>query len=240
MVAPVVRGDDLFRDYRVRSHRVQALRGVTIRLKPGEFLSLRGRSGSGKSTLLTILGLLDAPTSGKVWMAGRPVDFGNPSELGDLRRRHVGFLMQDAGVIERMSVIDNVMLPLRYADSRREARAAAMAALEKVGLAHLCERNVGQLSGGERQRTGLARAIVHRPDLLVCDEPSGALDLETTHIIARVLRHEAQRGAGLLVATHDPVLDTYADRCLALEAGQLVEVTRSSAASPPSVVPVGA
>lgn len=150
----IVRGENLVREYQVRGECVSALCGVTIALEPGEFLSLRGRSGSGKSTLLALLGLLDAPSSGKVFMAGRPVDYRSPAKLGDMRRRHVGFLLQDAGVIERMSVIDNVMLPLRYADIRRDARAAAMAALEKVGLAHLSGRSVGQLSGGERQRTG--------------------------------------------------------------------------------------
>lgn len=228
----IVRGENLVREYRVRGECVSALCGVTIALEPGEFLSLRGRSGSGKSTLLTLLGLLDAPSSGEVFLAGRPVDYSSPARLGDMRRRHVGFLLQDAGVIERMSVLDNVMLPLRYGDNGRDARATAMAALEKVGLAHLSGRSVGQLSGGERQRTGLARAIVHKPGLIVCDEPSGALDLETTHIVARVLKAEAERGAGLLVATHDPVLDSYADRRLELEAGKLLDADTAATPAP--------
>ncbi len=227
MTGSIVSGVNLCRRYAVRGHVVSALCGVSVSLAQGEFLSLRGRSGSGKSTLLTLLGLMDAPTSGEVSLAGMTVDHKSAEKLSAMRRRHVGFLLQDAGVIERMSVIDNVMLPLRYAGIRN-GRAQAMEALEKVGLAHLSGRSVGQLSGGERQRTGLARAIVHQPDLIVCDEPSGALDLENTHIVAQALQAEARRGAGILVATHDPVLDSYCDRRLELDAGALIPVDQAA------------
>lgn len=218
----IVEGISLRRDYLSRGQRIPALCDVSISLKSGQFLSMRGRSGSGKSTLLTLLGLLDAPTSGTVKIKGYAVDFRNMACIGDIRRRHVGFLLQDTGVIERMSVVDNVMLPLVYAGVR-QSRKPSMEALDKVGLAHLAQRTVGELSGGERQRTGLARAIVRSPDLIVCDEPTGALDLETTHIVAGVLADEAKRGAGIVVATHDPVLESYAKIRLEMRAGQLVD-----------------
>ncbi|AZU03548.1 ABC-type transport systems ATPase component [Glycocaulis alkaliphilus] len=221
--AAILNGRGLMRRYRAADGDVLALDSVDIALRAGELLALVGHSGSGKTTLLSIMGLLDRPDGGTLEMFGRDVSRWGWGRLAKLRRGRIGFLFQDAGLIERMPVIENVMLPMRYArvpGARRSQNARN--ALERVGLGDKVNRLVGTLSGGERQRVGLARALAMQPRFLVCDEPSASLDKVTTGLVAELLREQAQAGAAVVLATHDPLLLPIAGRVLHMERGRFV------------------
>lgn len=220
---PVLSGRGLRRTYRTADGQVLALEDVDITLQAGELLAIVGHSGSGKTTLLSIMGLLDRPDAGTLRMFGHDVSRWGWGRLARLRRGRIGFLFQDAGLVERMPVIENVILPMRYARtpaSRRQVNARK--ALERVGLGDKARRLVGTLSGGERQRVGLARALAMQPRLLVCDEPSASLDKATTGLVAELLSEQAQAGAGVVLATHDPLLLPMADRVLHMERGRFM------------------
>lgn len=224
MAGPVLHGQGLTRRYRSEGGDVLALDQVDIAVSAGEVLVLMGHSGSGKTTLLSIMGLLDRPDSGRLDMFGKDTARWGWGRLARWRRGRIGFLFQDAGLIERMPVIENVILPMRYAGvpaSRRLAQARS--ALERVGLGDKARRMVGTLSGGERQRVGLARALATEPRLLVCDEPSASLDKGTTGLVAELIRERADAGAAVVLATHDPLLLPIADRVLHMERGRFVE-----------------
>lgn len=219
----VIRGQGLTRRYRSEGGGVLALDQVDIAVSAGEVLVLMGHSGSGKTTLLSIMGLLDRPDDGRLEMFGRDTARWGWGRLAKLRRGRIGFLFQDAGLIERMPVIENVMLPMRYARVPGARRGQnARNALERVGLGDKVNRLVGTLSGGERQRVGLARALAMQPRLLVCDEPSASLDKVTTGLVAELLREQAQAGAAVVLATHDPLLLPIAGRVLHMERGRFV------------------
>ncbi|MGP1276461.1 MAG: ABC transporter ATP-binding protein, partial [Caulobacterales bacterium] len=220
---PLLSGQGLSRRYRASDGEVVALGGVDIEVNTGEVLVLMGHSGSGKTTLLSIIGLLDRPDSGRLHLFGEDVSRRGWGRLAKLRRGRIGFLFQDAGLIERMPVIENVILPMRYAGVRSARRTSlAREALDRVGLGDKARRLVGTLSGGERQRVGLARTLAMQPRLLVCDEPSASLDKGTTGLVAELIRERADAGAAVVLATHDPLLLPIADRVLHMERGRFV------------------
>ncbi len=204
---------------------VEALRGVDLRLVPGELVALRGRSGSGKTTLLNILAGLDNPTSGQVVILGRDLATLDETERAVLRRERMGMLFQNAHLFPLLTALENVELPLRLIRvpaAEREQR--ALEALEAVGLGPRARHRGLELSGGEQQRVALARALVHRPRLIVADEPTGNLDSLTGRTIIALLRETAhQQQIGLLVATHDASVVETADRVLRIHDGQIVE-----------------
>lgn len=190
----------------------------------GELALIMGPSGSGKSTLLAILGLLDPPDAGQVFLNGEDVTRASEDARAKLRRTHLGFLFQDAGLIERKPILDNAALPLLYRGVSRSERAnRAQAALESVGLADRMHHVPGELSGGERQRAGLARAIVCEPDILICDEPTAALDAATAQDVARRIGEMKERGAAVILATHDRDLMPLADRIYEMRHGRISE-----------------
>lgn len=224
MAGPVLQGQGLTRRYRSDGGDVLALDQVGIAVSAGEVLVLMGHSGSGKTTLLSIMGLLDRPDGGRLDMFGKDTARWGWGRLARWRRGRIGFLFQDAGLIERMPVIENVILPMRYARIPSARRLAhARSALERVGLGDKARRIVGTLSGGERQRVGLARALAMQPRLLVCDEPSASLDKGTTGLVAELIRERADAGAAVVLATHDPLLLPIADRVLHMERGRFVK-----------------
>ncbi len=204
---------------------VEALRGVDLRLVPGELVALRGRSGSGKTTLLNILAGLDSPTSGQVLILGRDLAPLDEAARAMLRRESVGMLFQNAHLFPLLTALENVEIPLRLIRmpaAEREPR--ALEALEAVGLRPRAHHRGLELSGGEQQRVALARALVHRPRLVVADEPTGNLDSLTGRAIINLLRETAhQQQLGLLVATHDAAVVEAADRVLRIHDGQVVE-----------------
>ncbi len=204
---------------------VRALRGVSLVVRPGELVALRGRSGSGKTTLLNILTGLDDPSSGSVYVLGRPLaELAEPARAR-LRRERIGLLFQNAHLFPLLTAQENVEVPLRLAKcdpKERGERARAM--LERVGLGPRAHHRGLELSGGEQQRVALARALAHGPRFVVADEPTGNLDSLTGRAVVALLRETAHDlGIGLLVATHDAAVVEGADRVLRLSDGALVE-----------------
>jgi putative ABC transport system ATP-binding protein len=202
---------------------VHALRGVSLTVGRGQLTALRGRSGSGKTTLLNIIGGLDRPTAGRVWVAGREVSRMTERERLALRRDTVAFIFQSFGLIPMLSAAENVGIPLRIAGlrpSERRDRVAAMLAL--TGLTSHAAHRPGELSGGQQQRVAIARALAARPGLLIADEPTSQLDLETGREIMRLLLSVVRsEGIAALVATHDEALIDLADKIVVLEDGRV-------------------
>jgi putative ABC transport system ATP-binding protein len=220
---PAVEAVDVRRSYHLDGVSVEALRGVSLRIDPGEYVAVVGPSGSGKSTLMHLLGCLDRPTSGVLRVGGRDVATLGDGELAGLRNRTIGFVFQSFQLLGRTSALDNVALPLVYRGVRRaERRERAEAALRAVGLGHRLAHRPGQLSGGEQQRVAIARALVGEPDLLLADEPTGNLDTNSGAEVMDVLAglvHD--RGVAVVVVTHDPEIAALAGRRVRVRDGLL-------------------
>ncbi|MGH8905924.1 MAG: ABC transporter ATP-binding protein [Egibacteraceae bacterium] len=202
---------------------VQALRGVTLAVQQGEFVTIVGPSGSGKSTLLHLLGALDRPTTGAIRFNGQDVADINDAALARLRNREIGFVFQQFQLLGRASAVANVALPLLYAgEPRAERIARAEAALQAVGLGHRLRHRPSQLSGGEQQRVAIARALVTEPGLLLADEPTGNLDSATgVEVMGLLRRLNQERGVALVVITHDQDIATLAPRRFGIRDGVL-------------------
>src|SRR5690348_6710092 len=214
---------DLCKDYPTRSGPLPVLRGISLDLDPGEALAVMGPSGSGKSTLLYILGTLEQPTSGSVRLADRD-PFSLPErQLADFRNRHIGFVFQDHHLLPQCSVLENVLIPTLVARESREAmKTWARQLLDRVGLGDRLDHRPAELSGGERQRVAVARALIHRPVLLLADEPTGNLDRRTAESIGKLLLdlHREEQNI-LMVVTHSQELADLFPRLLRMEDGCL-------------------
>ncbi len=197
------------------------LHGIDFTMQRGDFVAVMGQSGSGKSTLMNILGCLDTPTSGQHHLAGSAVDKLSRAELARLRNRTLGFVFQSFNLLKRMSVLDNVALPLLYAGvTRSEARTRAAAQLHKVGLSEFAKRQPNQLSGGQQQRVAIARALVADPPLILADEPTGNLDTKTSSdIMAALTELNRERGQSIILVTHEPDIAAHAKRLVRLKDG---------------------
>jgi putative ABC transport system ATP-binding protein len=215
---------DIRRSYQLDGLAVEALRGVSLRIEPREYVAIVGPSGSGKSTLMHLLGCLDRPTSGRLHVDGHDIGAVSDNELAELRNRTIGFVFQSFQLLPRMHALDNVALPLVYRGVGRPARMArAGAALEAVGLGHRLGHRPGQLSGGEQQRVAIARALVGEPTILLADEPTGNLDSRSGADVMGILSGlNAQRGVAVVVVTHDLEVAALAARRVQLRDG-LVE-----------------
>jgi putative ABC transport system ATP-binding protein len=219
--APVFVARRLTKTYRMGEIAVHALRGVALDIYAGEFIVLLGPSGSGKSTLLNILGGLDTATSGEVWWRDHDLTQASEAELTAYRRAHVGFVFQFYNLIPSLTVRENVALVTELVPHPM----APEEAVEVVGLSHRLDHFPSQLSGGEQQRVALARAIAKRPDELLCDEPTGALDYDTGVVVLEVLaRLNQELGATTVVITHNVAIAGMADRVLHLADGHIVAV----------------
>jgi putative ABC transport system ATP-binding protein len=203
---------------------VHALRDVSFRIKKGEFLSIMGPSGSGKSTLLNLIGGLDQPTTGKIYLDGRPLHGISDDELTLLRRRRVGFIFQFFNLLPVLTAVENVTLPLLLEGlPLSEIRPRAVLLLEQVGLGERMEHRPEQLSGGEMQRVAIARALITDPAVLLADEPTGNLDSHTSEEIFMLLRSLNEKGQTIVMVTHDAKAAAYGSRIITLKDGALSE-----------------
>ena len=220
---PVVETEDVTRDYPMGNTVVHALRGINLRVQPGQLVAIQGRSGSGKTSLLNVIGGLDAPTSGRVWINGQEVTAMLEENLVQLRRKEVGFIFQSFGLIPILTAAENVEIPLRMIAApvtEREERVRLL--LEMVGLGERGSHRPHELSGGEQQRVAIARALANGPQLLLADEPTGQLDSRTGRTIMDLVRALVRsEGVTAIVATHDPMLIDIADRLIELKDGAI-------------------
>jgi len=227
--SPVVSCRDLTKTYVMGEQSLQVLRGVSFDVRPGEFVAIMGPSGSGKSTLLNLIGALDTPSSGALTIAGTPVSGLTGDELAHLRNRIIGFVFQQFNLLRRTSALDNVKLPLFYSSRHaRDADDAARKRLAEVGLGDRHDHTPGQLSGGQQQRVAIARALVTDPQLILADEPTGALDTQTSADIMRLFTQLHRTGMTIIMVTHEPDIAEYAERLLRFRDGLLVDDIRQT------------
>ena len=229
--SPVFVTRGLSKTYRMGEVAVHALRGIDLELYPGEFVVLLGASGSGKSTLLNILGGLDVPTSGEVYYLDHNLAKATADDLTRYRREHVGFVFQFYNLIPSLTALENVALVTEIATRPMDPETA----LDMVGLAGRAHHFPAQLSGGEQQRVAVARAVAKRPDVLLCDEPTGALDYSGGKIVLEVLaRVNRELGTTTVVITHNAAIAAMADRMIRISSGEIVETRRNEHKASPS------
>ena len=222
--APILACRDVVKTYSLGAEKVAALRGITLAIGRGEFVSVMGPSGSGKSTFMNLAGCLDTPTAGEVVLDGERVSDMSRDDLADIRNRKIGFVFQQFNLLGRTSAKDNVALPLLYSGMAKAERSErAEAALAEVGLDDRMNHYPSQLSGGQQQRVAIARALVNAPALVLADEPTGALDTQTGHEIMGLFHNLHEQGITVVVVTHEAEIAAFAERTLRFRDGQLVE-----------------
>jgi len=224
MTAPLLETHDLVKDYVIGGELVHAVNRVSLTIERGEFVAIMGASGSGKSTFMNLIGCLDVPTSGTLKLDGIDTKSLSSDELADIRNRKIGFVFQQFNLLARTSALDNVAVPLIYAGVRHsERRARAQARLEAMGLGNRLLNTPAKLSGGQQQRVAIARALVTNPLILLADEPTGALDTQTSLDIMGIFQKLNDEGITLIVVTHEPDIAEYAARRIVFRDGQVIE-----------------
>ena len=213
---------DICKDYQQGKEPVRVLKNICLTVEKGDYLAIMGPSGSGKTTLMNIIGCLDVPTSGSYELDGKNLKDLSDDDLAEIRNKHIGFVFQHFHLLPKMTALDNVALPLLYADvSLKERRERAAEALKAVGLEERMEFYPNQLSGGQCQRVAIARAMVGKPDLLLADEPTGALDTKSGNQIMEIFRQLSAGGMTIVMITHEPSIAQCADKTYRILDGEL-------------------
>jgi putative ABC transport system ATP-binding protein len=220
----LIRVEKLTKTYFMGDVRVDALRGVSLSIEPGSFVAIMGPSGSGKSTFMNIIGCLDKPTSGEYYFDGQPVATLPRDELARVRNNKIGFVFQQFNLLARTSALENVELPLLYSDEHiTNSKERAMEALTSVGLAQRYDHHPSQLSGGQQQRVAIARSLINRPQLILADEPTGALDSRTSIEIMQIFQKlNQEQHISIIVVTHEPDIAQYGDRVIMFKDGKVL------------------
>lgn len=213
---------NICKDYQQGKEPVRVLKNISLTVEKGDYLAIMGPSGSGKTTLMNIIGCLDVPTSGSYELDGRNLKDLTDDDLADIRNRHIGFVFQHFHLLPKMTALDNVALPLLYADiPLKDRRERAAEALKAVGLEERMDFYPNQLSGGQCQRVAIARAMVGKPDLLLADEPTGALDTKSGNQIMEIFRQLSSEGMTIVMITHEPSIAQCADKTYRILDGEL-------------------
>ena len=213
---------DICKDYQQGREPVRVLKNINLTVEKGEYLAIMGPSGSGKTTLMNIIGCLDVPTSGSYELDGKDLKNLSDDELAEIRNKHIGFVFQSFYLMPKLDARDNVALPLLYADvPLKERRERAEEALKAVGLEERMDFLPNQLSGGQCQRVAIARAMVTKPDILLADEPTGALDTKSGHQIMEIFRQLSREGMTILMITHEPAIAACAEKTYHILDGEL-------------------
>ena len=225
---PIIQLEKLEKTYQSGEVEVRAVRGVSLAVEAGEFVAIMGASGSGKSTMMNTLGCLDRPTSGRYLLDGIDVSGLDRDRLADIRNQKIGFVFQGFNLLARTSAVENVELPMLYAQQQRnprEIRQRSLAALETVGLAQRADHYPNQLSGGQQQRVAIARALCNDPALILADEPTGNLDTRTSIEIMGVFQKLNDRGITIMMVTHELDIASYTKRNIVMRDGEIVSDT---------------
>ena len=228
---------DVTKRYRVGDQDIRALDGITLTIEQGEYAAIIGPSGSGKSTLMHLLGCLDIPSTGKVVIDGVDVSRASDGRLAEMRNEKIGFVFQSFNLLGKFNVLENVELPMIYSGvSKKERRARAIAAVERVGLMDRAKNTPLQLSGGQMQRVAIARALVNDPKIVFADEPTGNLDSNTGASILRLFRELSEQGRTIVLVTHDSEIADNAPRRIEIRDGKIV--TGATAEAPGGAAPL--
>ena len=226
---PVIELKEVWKIYKLGEVDVEALRGLSLTVTPGEFLALLGASGSGKSTALNLIGSLDLPTRGHVFLDGQDIAHLDESTLARIRGKKIGFVFQTFNLISSLTALENVMLPMTFQGvSRAQREQTARSLLDKVQLSHRLRHKPAELSGGERQRVAIARALVNDPEVILADEPTGNLDTKTGREILNILRALHKEGKTVVMITHEMALAKFAERVCYLQDGRIVRCVMNS------------
>ena len=232
---------DVCKDYTRGKNVVPVLKNVNLQVLEGDYIAIMGPSGSGKTTLMNLIGCLDLPTSGQYILKDQDMSTLNDNQLAEIRNKHIGFVFQNFYLLPKMTALDNVALPLLYAGvGQKERRVRAKEALESVGLADRIHFYPNQLSGGQCQRVAIARAMVGSPELLLADEPTGALDTAAGYQIMEIFRGLADRGMTILMITHEPSIAACANKVYHILDGRLQDEAPEIPAAPPLRQPAAA
>lgn len=222
IMSTIIRLEKVTKVYPMGDIDVAALRSINLEIKDREFVAIVGPSGSGKSTLMHLIGLLDRPTRGRVFLGGRDVSKISEEKRAELRNKHIGFVFQTFNLLPRASALDNVSMPLVYSGMKSQERAVrATEALRRVGLEHRLRHHPSQLSGGEQQRVAIARALVNNPSIILADEPTGNLDTRSGREILRLLKDLNKSGDTVVLVTHELALARSATRIIKIKDGEV-------------------
>ncbi len=225
-MSAIIRMNNVIKTYAMKDTPVYALRGISFSIEQGEYVAIMGPSGSGKSTCMNMIGCLDRPSGGTVEINGKNTADMTEAQLAELRNRTVGFVFQQYHLLPAMTVLENVMLPLRYQGiDRRERKERAQAALERMGLQNRLSHLPHELSGGQKQRVAIARATVTNPHIILADEPTGALDTETGEQVLALFSEINSRGTTIIVVTHNPEIGERTPRCIHILDGKIEQDT---------------
>ena len=223
----LIEARDLTKHYHLGGQTVRALAGVSLDIEAGDFVAIMGASGSGKSTLMNILGCLDQPSTGSLRLAEEAVETMTGDQLASIRNRRIGFVFQQFNLLPRTSALENVELPMVYAGIKApERRERAQVALQRVGLGARMDHTPAELSGGQQQRVAIARALVNNPQMILADEPTGALDSHTSEEIMRLLTELNSQGITVVLVTHEHDVAAWARRRIVFRDGNIIEDVR--------------